>query len=303
MNNRRLHTVLGFLVFSCLVVSVVGIHFDNPLVSATNLLTVTTVLPTPGARDIPLLPRFSELSRQNDDCVWPCWWGLFPGESAKSDVARRIREAHFEQTWREWQSTSDEDVTGYTLEFIFVAEDEDAIITFIFDEEEQLQQINISLSYPSRWPPSDLSAFTGPYALTALDTPPDVYIHNNLFFSRVFIALVYEDTGVMVEYELDLSEDLNYEDEWRPTLMCLGNIERYRSIEIWLQSPDSEEPITQHIPSLHEDIHENVEQLGYVPLGDLFDVDAEEFTQFFLDNPESCLEANLDYAASPMYLP
>jgi len=175
-------------------------------------ITMTpSVSPTP-TLDIPVLStaeraeRIQQLFLQNDDCIFPCWWGVVPGVTGTHTALQHI-SSFLGEPPEVYGSTTKDINYSYTL-----LDDIDLKIigTTLFEKDHKISHMILHVEKPSRIEGFALflSSLKIDQILTTYGTPSKVLLYhqppaepNSLGFADLW--LVYEEPpGFILEYAI-----------------------------------------------------------------------------------------------------
>jgi len=299
-----LYLVITVIIFTLLYFKHEANQNPTPTANVPQFQSTPTYVPE---LDAYLLPRFENLMTIYD-CELPCWWGLRPLETTFDETIVFVEETGFDR--RELDTIYapmplNEYISGGTFVFYFVenAHPYDFLIEFGFTENDFLKGIHMNFYQPSDWLSSEFDRVSFRSIISQIEEKPEIYIAQiiqevisatedtpeNYFFRNprpyeYWVTLFFRDQGVKVHYLFQLVREEENEEAWINDLQLCPTLENTISIDLTL----SGEPITEDPPNPE----------SWATPEDSFGLymDTEEFVQFFIDNPDGCLNvyANRD---------
>jgi hypothetical protein len=284
------------LFFALWTIALAGFLVITSLSSAQAGETTPTPIPTISITSTPysyeFVPIFDELLRTNGGCELPCWWGFEIGKAKEADWV-----AFLEQ-----QGLANDAALIYPSESSLSGEGSGNMIfalgTWAADTRlsygikgEVLRYLRVEFYDPSSWLSPDIQRITLPGVLAQLDKTPEIYLFTDSLgqwsFKDIDFWIIDEELGFMVWYTIDVSQHqtrpLEARADYGETLnLCLGLTET-TNILMTIQDPETEGAVNQGL-------HHPENNLPYHTLEETLGVDTDTFVQFFIDNPDGCLE-------------
>ena len=302
IRNKRLcifafFAIISFGLAQCVPITTI-IPTNTPENTATQTFTATTTQ-SPTATQTPTAPpTFTPLPTLNPEeeqatvltllesnggCALPCWWGITPGTTTKSDAEHIIRELNLDFI----EYIPGKMGTGWSgIEKEFLLHFLDGILEELIDikiQNDYVKFIRINSAFLSNTVTSSptfnnaLAAFTPEKIIPALGIPSRVLIdpafgpgEGTTTYIQYTLYVLYDQKGVRLQYTI--IDDLNNKFKICPTFGNGGNTED--SFGILLASPNDNVPIETYDES---DIQEN----RAIPIEKAAGITPEEFYNLF----------------------
>ncbi len=242
------------------------------------------VLPLPTASpSYKILSIRRSLISADSDCKLPCFMGLKAGETSLSDLEKslvRVQNTPFILTYFDG---------GVTYNTSLSQKENGSLLAGFTARNDHLDSISLILSRSSDWLPKNIFLLSN--VLDVLGEPDNVYVAiagPPLSFTMV---VVYNRAGVMIRYQAYFKEWVakQLENTDDPFLICLvPNLVDVNSLYVWLVNPKSGNLVETQLPDLHDDKHET---RPFWSIEKMVGINEQQFTRFFIDNPQGCLEA------------
>ena len=267
-----------FYQFICLVLILLALE-GTYNISAEDRSPVPALTPTIASQKT-ILPRIQELMIDNGECTLPCFWGFQPEEATSAEIDQLLASLGAEINLYQVDGQ-----TGHNSDWFFHPDGLLMLGFSISDHSHRLNQTSIILTDPHVWLPKSVLELSE--VLKSLGLPTDVFVLIAGPPLRYSLLVLYNDQGVMIRYDIDIEYDPFNIDVDAPLRICPSTQET-KSIYAWLQNPDSEAPVEENQPDLRE---ADRPTRTFWPLYRMTGMTVEEFTEFFLENPDGCIEA------------
>jgi hypothetical protein len=248
-----------------------------------------TSIPTLLFRDVDLLPQLEALLLSNEGCQLPCLWGFSAGESTLSDWLAFLENTGFDRGLELDVALSTGELTGSGYIGLDFSPHQDFSIGFVA-EEGILAYFEVDLGQVRGWLSPEINTVSVPAVISRLEQTPEIYIFTDRFrqvlLSDIALVLISDEDGLIIYYNIDVSEVQLQPLDWQRVQICLG-IPQIALMRMRLQDPNSGEPFGTGI----RETLNSTENSSYRSLSEVFDITDEEFIQYFLENPDGCLEA------------
>lgn len=259
---------LGLIIRGAEAVSL----FDNNIIPTPSLVATDS-------HTGEVLSRIQELMSTNFNCIAPCFAGLEPGVSTTNDIREFIIKIDYDNII----SDQLEDASSYNFSLFF---NEDGMLSVgLSTYNHILQRTRIGITNPNSW--LSENAFNLLNVLNDLGSPENAFIAFSgppLGFTMV---LVYNAKGVLIRYQATFNPDAIHDNQPLPICFSSDRVDLYQ-IDVWLQNPENSHLIEKNQPGLR-DTHQEVRP--FWPLERVTGYNEKEFTKFFMDNPDGCVEA------------
>jgi hypothetical protein len=247
-----------------------------------------TFTPLATAINYDLLPVVESLLIDNGGCDLPCWWGFEIGETSETDWLSFLEKHNLIIEGAEiYPSDSFDDGGGHIIY---------ALGSWYVDFRlgygltgTTLDYLKVSFSNPGKWLSGDLTRITFSGLLEQLGEQYRVYMRTDTLgqwsLNQVDIWILNEGNSMVAQYTFNIQDhqpaNANYNFD-RKISFCLGLTE-ITGIQITIQDPKADGEVKQIAARIDVDstFHTLEETLG---------VDTDTFVQFFIENPDGCLE-------------
>jgi hypothetical protein len=225
-----------------------------------------------------LVSQAANLLSMDSSCKLPCFSELFPGTSKVENIEEFLTQFDSEDENVQLRRF---ETGGYGLSLFFKPAGD---LSLVFSVENQLLSLTkIDIASPHVWlsqTPYDL-----PIVLNQLGSPDDIFVLMAGPPLRFSLVVLYNNQGVMFRYRATYRDtELVSKDE--PLPICLHQeVVDLEEIDIWLQSTNSTSLVEEHQP----DLRDEREVRPFWNIQRTANISVEEFTDFFLENPQSCL--------------
>jgi hypothetical protein len=301
VSNSRYHTPDE--IFGISNESFVEFFQNNPdeclhtsLSSAQADETTHTPIPTISITSTPYnydsVPIFEELLQTNEGCELPCWWGFEIGNAKDEDWVAFLEQQELVNASAILTPSESSPSREGSGNIIY------ALGTWAADTQISygvrggiLRYLRVTFYDPFNWLSPDIQRITLPGVLSQLNKTPEIYLFTDDIgqwgFNDIDFQLIDDELGFMVRYTIDVSQRQTrpleaYSDYGETLNLCLG-ITETKNIQMTIQDPETEGAVSRRVPGAENNprYHTIEETLG---------VDTDTFVQFFIENPDGCLE-------------
>lgn len=151
-----------------------------------------------------------------------------------------------------------------------------------------LTELEIVLRNPAKWVPERDAFFALSRKLKAMGTYPEIYISSKARTSSFGILLLYPEKYIDIGYVFDFSDyQIDDNDRWSPIRLC-PTLKSTTKVIIHIQSEHEFAKLMGTAIALPPQHSWNNDRWN-----NNFDVDERTLVDFFISNPEKCLDANL----------
>jgi hypothetical protein len=224
-----------------------------------------------------LFKHIRDLMATNMGCSLPCFAGLVPGESTTDDIDTALSLIDYNGAIS--HQMTDDDYNRFSLTF----RQKGHLWVEIFTENKTLQRIRLYLGEPNLWLSQNMLDI--PNVIHDLGAPDDVFM---VFLgppSQFIVVLVYNVKGVLIQYWGEFIEQDNDPDEPQQICFSRDKADIYH-IDVWLQNPEANELVEQHIPDLRDASRDT---RPYWPLEKVAGINPTQFAELRRDDPDHCI--------------